>query len=69
MTDEETITRLAILLDATLPLIRAEVEAERIANAGYAVKCVTWRERLKGAEGLLERCAEEYGLPVGDGEE
>ena len=69
MTDEETIARLAILLDAVMPLIRAEADAERIGNAGRTVKCITWRERLKGAEELLEWCAKEYDLPVGEGEE
>jgi len=46
---------MANLLDAALPLIRDEAEAEAIREAGKAVRCISWSRRVDAAEKMVEK--------------
>lgn len=53
--------RMAMLIDAILPVLEAETRREAAREAGKKMRCVTAREREKGARILLEEAATVFG--------
>jgi hypothetical protein len=53
--------RMAMLLDAIMPVLEAERKREAAREQGKIPRCVTWREREKAARKLLEEAEEVFG--------
>ena len=53
--------RMAMLLDAIMPVLEAETRRETAREAGKKMRCVTAREREKGARRLLEEAESVFG--------
>ena len=53
--------RMAMLLDAIMPVLEAETKREAAREAGKKMRCVTAREREKGARELLKEAETVFG--------
>ena len=53
--------RMAMLLDAIMPVLESETRREAAREAGKTMRCVTAREREKGARELLKEAETIFG--------
>lgn len=64
MTDEETITRLVLLLDAAIPALNVAAKAEERREAGKPMREITEHNRAKAAVDMVAKLSLEYGIPL-----
>lgn len=53
--------RMAMLIDAIMPVLEAETKREAGRESGKKMRCVTAREREKGARLLLAEATDVFG--------